>query len=273
MRISLAPARVTLTASLTVAVLALVGCAGSISTPAGPLSSDGGATDLRGEWRFDGGTLDGDPVVLDDFPVTMVFDNGSARVRTGCFSYDQPMTPDLDVVLASARTQAQPQASCMALGESADAAIKSLENVTAASRNGDLLSLTGDDLALEFTLVPAVDADDVVGVWQLQGALFGDAMLSPLGEGPEIEFASDGTVTGSTGCAEFSGTYEVVSGMNQVGDLEYVEGMCVAEETQTMIDTNIREVLDNGFLVHLDDGTLSLVSSTTDTSLKYSPRV
>ena len=269
MRISLLPARVTLLASLTVTALALGGCAGAITTPAGP-AADGDSVDLRGEWRFDGGTLDGEAVALPDFDVTMVFDNGSARVRTGCFSYDQPMTPDLDVVTASYRSQ--PQASCMALGEQADAAIASLENVTSARRNGDLLSLTGDDLALEFTLVPAASVDDVVGVWALETVMLGDAGLSPLGAGPEIEFAADGTVTGSTGCADFSGEYEVVSGQNQVTGLEYVEGMCTAEETQTMIDTNIREVLDNGFLIHAGDGQLTLVSSTTDTSLNYAPK-
>ena len=254
-----------------VAVRALSGCAGTASG-----APDNGVAqttpDIRGEWRFDGGTKDGKDIALDDFPVTMVFSNGSARVRTGCFSFDQPMTSDLDVITAS--YVSPPVASCMALSPDADAAIKSLGGVTGATRNDDLLTLTGDDdLSLEFTLVPAAAQEDVTGVWALGTVMLGDAGLTPLGAGPEIEFSADGTVSGSTGCADFTGTTELVSGLNVVSDLEYVEQMCTAEETQTMIDTNIREVLDNGFLVHASEGSLSLVSSTTDSTLVYSPKV
>ena len=256
--------------ALTVAVLALAGCAANPgATPGNGAPSAG--TDIRGEWTFDGGTQNGKPITIDDFPVTMVFSDGNARVRTGCFSFDQPMTADLDVVTAS--YVSPPQASCMALSPDAQGAISALGGVSDAERNGDLLTLLGDELALEFHLVPAATSADVVGDWTLGSVMLGDAGLAPQGEGPSLRFSADGTVTGSTGCAEFSGTYDLVSGLNVVGDLDYVEGMCTAEEVQTMIDTNIREVLDHGFLVHTNDGSLSLVSSTSDTTLIYSPRV
>jgi len=254
---------------LVVAAIALTGCAGA--PVAGVDYGNGTAgTDIRGEWRFDGGTQASEALAIDDLAVTMVFSNGTARVRTGCMAFDQPMTPDLDVVTAS--YVSPPQASCMALSPDAQAAISSLSGVTGAERNGDLLTLLGDDLELEFTLVPAATSDDVVGEWALGSVMLGDAALAPAAEGPELVFAADGTVTGSTGCAEFSGKYDLVSGLNVVSELDYVEGMCTAEEVQTMIDTNIREILDHGFLVHAEDGSLSLVSSTTDTTLHYSPK-
>jgi len=253
-----------------VALLALSGCAGTVADGSDDETAQGGA-DIRGEWRFDGGTNAGSDIAVGDFPVTMVFSNGNARVRTGCFSFDQPMTSDLDVVTAS--YVSPPQASCVALDADVDAAIKSLDKVTGADRNDDLLTLTGDDLELEFTLVPAAAADDVTGSWALGSVRMSDTAISPLGEGPAIEFTADGAVSGSTGCADFTGTTELVSGLNVVTDLEYVEGMCTAEETQTMIDSTIREVLDNGFLVHAGDGVLSLVSSKSDSTLVYSPKV
>lgn len=254
---------------IAVSALALTGCAGNPGQGNGT-GSDASSTDIRGEWRFDGGTQGSEPLAVDDFPVTMVFSDGSARVRTGCFSFDQPMTADLDVVTAS--YVSPPRASCMALSADAQAAIDSLGGVTSAERNGDLLTLIGDELQLEFTLVPAAEADAVVGEWALSTVMLGDAGLTPRGEGPTLVFGEDGTLSGSTGCAEFTGTYEVVSGLNVVENFDYVEGMCTAEEVQTMIDTNIREVLDHGFLLHAGDGIVSLVSSTSDTTLIYSPK-
>lgn len=261
--------RMSLLAATAIAALALTGCASLADTDPETNQASGASVDIRGEWKFDGGTADGAAIKLSDFPVTMEFTNGSARVRTGCFSYDQPMTPDLDVLTASLRTD-DVRASCMALSPDEDAAVASIKNVTGAERDGDSLTLSGDDLELEFTLVPAVPDDQVVGTWMLTGVLLGDAVLPPVGVGPSITFSQDGTVEGSTGCADFSGTYDIVSGRNTIGDLEYVEGVCTAEETQTMIDNNIREVLDNGFLVHAGEGSIYLVSSTTDSTLNYS---
>jgi heat shock protein HslJ len=254
---------------IAVSALALTGCAENPGSGTGT-GTDAASTDIRGEWRFDGGTQGSESIAIDDFPVTMVFSNGSARVRTGCFSFDQPMTADLAVVTAS--YVSPPQASCMALSADAQSAIDSLGGVTSAERNGDLLNLVGDDLSLEFTLVPAAEPDAVVGEWSLGTVMLGDAGLTPQGDGPALVFGEDGTISGSTGCAEFTGTYEIVSGLNVVENLDYVEGMCTAEEVQTMVDTNIREVLDHGFLVHAGDGIVSLVSSTSDTTLIYSPK-
>lgn len=255
---------------LAVAAVTLTGCAGAPGTATHAPGDV--ATDIRGEWRFDGGTQGSESIAIDDLPVTMVFSNGSARVRTGCFSFDQPMTADLAVVTAS--YVSPPQASCMALSADAQSAIDSLGGVTSAERNGDLLTLVGDDLSLEFTLVPAAETEAVVGEWALDTVMLGDAGLTPPGTaGPALVFGDDGKISGSTGCAEFTGNYEIVSGLNVVENLDYVEGMCTAEEVQTMVDTNIREVLDHGFLVHAGDGMVSLVSSTSDTTLIYSAKV
>ena len=250
-----------------VALLALSGCAGTVADGSDDETAQGGA-DIRGEWRFDGGTNAGSDIAVGDFPVTMVFSNGNARVRTGCFSFDQPMTADLDVVTASFRSD-DVRASCMGLEPDVEAAIKSIGDLSTAERDGDSLTLLGDELEFSFTLVPAATSDQVVGTWALTGVLLGDAVLPPMGAGPEITFGDDGTVSGSTGCADFSGSYALVSGKNVIEDLEYVDGVCTAEETQTMIDTNVREVLDNGFLIHPGEGSLNLVSSTTDSTLIY----
>ena len=257
--------RLSVLAATAIAALALTGCAGMAGTTG---TTDEGPVDIRGEWKLDSATKDGTEVIAPSYGMTMEFSNGSARVRTGCFSFDQPMTADLDVVTASFRSN-DVRASCMGLEPDVEAAINSIGDLSTAERDGDSLTLVGDDLEFSFTLVPAATSDQVVGTWSLTGVLLGDAVLPPLGAGPQITFTDDGTVSGSTGCADFTGSYALVSGKNVIDDLKYVEGVCTAEETQTMIDTNVREVLDNGFLIHPGEGSLNLVSSTTDSTLIY----
>jgi hypothetical protein len=94
-------------AALTLAALTLGGCAASPSVP-----TISGAVDVRGEWML---VVDeeaqADPFY---FPVTLEFTNGNARVRTGCYEFDQPMTGDLEVVTVLAT---QPLADCQGVSE------------------------------------------------------------------------------------------------------------------------------------------------------------
>lgn len=253
-------------AAAIIAVSALAACAGP--TPGADSGGDPpspGLVDIRGEWTLTGGTNDGVEIALSDFPVTMEFIGDNARVRTGCFSFDQPLAKGLDVQTIGVPTQSQ--AMCLGLTEEETAAIESIADVDYAEREGDVLTLVGDELELYFELVPAATRDDVVGTWSLDGIMWGDT-ATLVEDGPAITFAADGTVTGSTGCVEFSGTYDLVSGTNRIGELVLPEAACTDEGA--MIQADVRAVLEDGFLVRAGAGTLSLLASAAETTLNYS---
>lgn len=253
--------RILATAAL--AVLALAGCAANPGSSPGGYGPQPGSVDVRGEWQLTGGTLDRDEIALSDFPLTAEFTNGSARIRTGCYSFDQPMTSDLEFETISF---SQPTASCVALTEDETMALEALDTVSSAERDGTSLTLFGDDLELQLTLVQPVALHDIVGAWDLQQITFGDTAMM-LESNPTLTVAEDGKVTGSTGCATFTGSLDIVSGTNRLGDLSLTPEAC----TDTMSAADIQSTIEGGFLVHYSDGNLMLISSTAETTLVYSP--
>jgi hypothetical protein len=254
----------------TIATLALAGCAGNPG--AGDTGTGTGSVDIRGEWTLvSGSDADGD-FELADFPVTMVFTDGSARVRTGCYSFDSPMTGDIDVQTAAFITTevSSPQASCMGLPPDLDTATTSLDEVTDVARDGDSLVLGGDELELSFELVEPVASADLNGSWTLESIRMSDTAQGFDSVAPVIEF-QDGQLTGRLGCDLVSGTLEPVSGNNVVEDLAIEPS---GDVCTLMLDEGaeaIATLLAQEFLVHRDGDTLDLVSSTEDSTLVFMP--
>jgi hypothetical protein len=255
----------------TIATLALAGCAGN---PAAGGSGDTGTVDIRGEWTLLSGSDADGTFELPDFPVTMVFTDGSARVRTGCYSFDSPMTGDIDVQTAAFVTTevSSPQASCMGLTPDLDTATTSLDEVTDVARDGDSLVLSGDALELSFELVPAVASADLNGSWTLDSIRMSDTAQGFDSATPVLEF-EDGRLTGRLGCDLVTGTLQPVSGNNTIEDLviEPSGDVCTL-----MLDPGaeaIKALLAENFLVHRDGDTLDLVSSTEDSTLVFMPSV
>jgi hypothetical protein len=254
----------------TIATLALAGCAGN---PAAGGSGDTGTVDIRGEWTLLSGSDADGTFELPDFPVTMVFTDGSARVRTGCYSFDSPMTGDIDVQTAAFVTTevSSPQASCMGLTPDLDTATTSLDEVTDVARDGDSLVLSGDALELSFELVPAVASADLDGSWTLDSIRMSDTAQA-FDTGPTITI-QDGKVSALLGCDNLTGTITPVSGNNVVDDL-VVEP--AADVCALMLDNaaeQVKTVLSEDFLIHRDGDTLDLVSSTDDSTLVFMPSV
>ena len=237
-------------------ILALAGCAQSPA--AGP--ADSGTVDLRGEWTLtDAATADG-TIEVPEFPFTVVFTEGSARIRTGCVSYDVPMEQELDVQTAA--YVSRPQASCLAMNPELDAATQQLGDVTAAARDGEKLVLTGPDLELDFALVPAVASADLEGSWTLTSILMSDVAMG-VENGPTFDYA-DGAVSGRLHCDEYTGTLDPVSGNNTIADLsiEPSGDMCTMELRPEVEE--VTALLEAGFLVHRSGESLELLSTTED---------
>lgn len=250
-----------------IAALALLVLAGCAATPGEgepvPLPQPIENADLRGEWTLVG-VIQGDiDLSFSDIPVTMEFTNGNARVRTGCFSFDQPMASDLDFVTTG---YSQPTASCLGFSDEQTQAIESLAGVVKAKRDGDVLRLMSQTSVLRFELVPAVPKDALLGTYQLSLVTYGDVGATPQGS-PTITFAADGKVTGTTVCNQFEGELgDPVSGTNTMTVLTMTQVGC-----EDNVEADITAVLQGGFLIHVSDGSVSLVSSTSETTLVYDP--
>jgi len=246
-----------------IAVLTLAGCAGAT----GPGAT--GTVDIRGEWTLTAGSDADGALELSDFPLTMVFTDGTARIRTGCYAYDSPMTTDIDVQTAS--YVSPPQASCMALTPDEDRVTTSLDQVTDVARDGDSLVLSGDELELSFALVDAVASADLNGSWTLDSIRQSDTLQS-FEAAPTIVL-QDGTLTARVGCDNVSGTLEPVSGNNVVEDLSIEPSGDVCTLQIDEAAEALTTLLAEKFLVHREGDSLELVSSTADSTLVFSPSV
>jgi heat shock protein HslJ len=94
-----------------------------------------------------------------------------------------------------------------------------LSRVDTARRDADRLRLTGPATDLDFTLLqPTPDADPVGTHWRLESLIAGDAVSSVFGDATLL-LAEDGTVSGSTGCRSFGGSYTLEGNELVIADL------------------------------------------------------
>lgn len=69
------------------------------------------------------------------------------------------------------------------------------------------------------SLPPVPDAELRNTVWVLESLISGDAVSSAAEERATLEFFSDGSVLGDTGCRGFGGSYEIAGAEIVIGDL------------------------------------------------------
>ncbi|MCU0312726.1 MAG: META domain-containing protein [Solirubrobacteraceae bacterium] len=82
-------------------------------------------------------------------------------------------------------------------------------------------------------LVYAGSAPGVEGAWEARSVLFDDAIRGVLGEAAlTAEFAAGGTVTGSTGCNTFSGTFEAEGTKIRIDPGAVTERACTDPEAR-----------------------------------------
>lgn len=247
-------------------VLALPGCAVGSSSPVGTPAPQADA-DLDGLWTLEKATISGTEVPFDGDNPQMVFTDGNAHIF-GCFDVDQAMPDGLEIVTASASTT--PLASCAAMGESVESAFESMNHVTGGTRDGDNLTLVGENTTLEFSLVAPPASEDIVGEWTLTSVMHGDNGTGFDDKSLTLALTADGEISGTTGCGSFSGTYESSSGLVVVDDLEYSSGLCVSLSGSGEFEQDFHDVLDRGFVMSVSDSGLILRSAQVTATLHYS---
>lgn len=237
-------------AVVTAALLLLAACG-----DASPGTATDDTSSLDGDWMLTAASVDGDDLDLSAGEVTLSVQGDRWGGRSACNQYSTTVTADGDSVTVgpTAGTEMACVGGAMDLESSYLAA---LQRVTGAQRDGDMLTLSGDGVDLEFAPVPEVPQADLVGTsWQLTTLLSGDTASSVTGE-PTLLLAEDGTVTGSTGCRAFRGAWKQHGDDLVIGPLATPKIGC-PPDLQAQ-DSEVLKVLDGAVRVTQDGGQLTL---------------
>lgn len=235
-------------ALLSVIGLALVACLGSDFSDS-----------VKGTWRMTSGVVDGKDIpVLDDHPITIGFkDDGVVTGTAACNSYSGTFQLSGSGIrfdgLAMTEMACSPEHVMRAESMYADA-ITRVDKATLD--NGLILSSEGVELVFE-ALEPAPDAELTNTVWVLDAMIQDDAVATPaLDTRASLEFFTDGSMLGDTGCRPFAGRYTVAGAEVLLTEMTADGHQCEPELSEQ--DSHFLAVLGDRFTFRIEGDRLSL---------------
>lgn len=247
--------RATPTAVLVTLVLVLAGCgdAAGSSTAAvsSPLLREGG-------WELVEGSYDDRPVPMPaGARATLAADGEQLGGTAFCNSYGAEYELDGDRVriAVTAVTEMACEPAVMEAERVYLSALGAVHGPVELDGEGNLV-LTGEQAELRFRPLPEVEERELVGTrWVLESVVSGDVAASPAGEPAHLELLADGTLRGSTGCRELSGTWEVAGDEVVFPDFSAEGPECPPELRDQ--DDHVVTVLGDGFQVSVEGDTLT----------------
>ena len=243
-------------ALLSVIGLALVACLGSDFSDS-----------VNGNWRMTSGVVDGEDIrVLDDHPITISFEEDGVTGTAACNSYSGTYRLTGSGIsfdgLAMTEMACFPEHVMRAESLYADA-ITRVDTVTLD--DGLILSTEGVELVFE-ALEPAPNADLTNTIWVLDGMTRDGAVSTPaLDTRATLEFFTDGSMLGDTGCRPFAGRY-TISGA-EVIVIEMTADGHQCEPDLADQDSHFLAVLGDEFEFRIEGDRLSLTGRDGDIGL------
>lgn len=220
-------------------------------------SSSGAGPELKGTWLLEQGTHDGRTVpIIEGSPITMTIDGSEIGGSAACNMYGGTIERDGAGIRISALTTTEMACEEPIMASEA-AYVAALADVTTVARSEDRLALSGQEVELEFSLLPPVPAAELIGTtWTLDSLIAGDTVSSVTGEQATLQLRDDGTLSGSTGCRSFGGTYEMTGDEVRVTDLAADTRACPDELAGQ--DDHVLAVIGDGFTVRINGNRLTL---------------
>jgi heat shock protein HslJ len=213
--------------------------------------------DATGDWRLVSGTNAGvDVPIVAGSDITMTVAGSEISGRSACNQYGG------QVIVENGQVTFGPlfmtEMACPEPVMASEAAYHAaLAEVRAATRDGDRLTLSGDGVELVYERIAPVPAAEIVDTdWILDSLITADAVSSVMGVPAALHLASDGTVTGSTGCRSFSGRYTLANG--EVAFTEFAMGQPECTTDLAAQDEHVVAVLGDGFRAEVDGQHLTL---------------
>jgi len=189
----------------------LCGCGGADQSVAGT-AGDIDAGDVVGStWTLRTGSGPAGPVPLvDGWPITVLFENQNFGGTAACNGYGGSYS--IDGRSLSLRDLGSEDMGCPRdVLASQQAFFAAVEDVNEISIVDNELILSGGATQLRFTRAAAFPVDGVIGKrWLLREIRANEVVLEAKGEPALLMMSPDGSVTGSTGCRGFTGTYIIV---------------------------------------------------------------
>jgi heat shock protein HslJ len=225
------------------------------------------ADSVEGPWQMTSGTVDGEAIpVLETHPITITFEEDQMSGTAACNGYGGTYELSGSTItfsgLAMTGMGCSPEESMQAEAMFTDA----ITRVDTVAVDGDL-TLSGDGVAMTFeALEPVRDADLTNTVWVLESLVDGDSVSSVAGERATLEFFTDGSTLGGTGCRTFTGRYVIVGAEVEMPELAAHGPDCPADLSDQ--DSQVFTVLGDGFRVSVDGRTLT-VSDPEGVGLTY----
>jgi heat shock protein HslJ len=222
---------------------------------------------IEGSWQLTSGTVDGTEIpLLDTHPITINFQGDMVNGTASCNSYGGGY--ELSGSSITFQPLAMTEMACSP-PETMEAEMmygQALSQVTTVLLNDGLI-LRGPGIELVFeALEPVSDADLTNTVWVLDGLVSGDAVSSVLGERATLEFFTDGSALGGTGCRTFAGQYTINGAEVLMTELAADGHECPPDLADQ--DAHVLAVLGDGFRAEVAGNTLTL-SSQGDEGLVY----
>lgn len=233
--------------------LALAACGADGAPP----STSEPIADPAGSWRLTTGSLDGVPVpAVADVPITLTIEGAEVGGNSACNSYGGRLR-----VEAGRLEIGEIGMTAMACADDVMAAeaayTQALSRVDGLRRDGEELVLVGPDVELRFEPLPEPPTAEVVDTtWVLESAFVGDVAAAPAGDPATLELDSDGTLTGSTGCRSFTGTW-IEQGEQIVATSLAMDGVDCHAGVQSQ-DGHVVSVVGDGFVPSLEGDLLTL---------------
>ncbi|MFQ5967982.1 MAG: META domain-containing protein [Acidimicrobiia bacterium] len=219
------------------------------------------AQTLEGAWVLTAASVDRTTLRLDDrWRVTMTIAGAEISGRAACNSYGGAVS--IDNGMFSVGEIAQTEMACEpVVMEIESSFMQGLLRVTAATRSGDIASLTGEGVEYTFSLLPPVPTAELIGTrWSLDTIIRGDTASSTAAtaDPATLLLNDDETFIGSTGCREISGEYVVLGDTVQFTSFS-ADGECRTEVRSQ--DSQVVTVLGDGFRVEIDGDRLTVTAS------------
>jgi heat shock protein HslJ len=241
-----------------VLLLLAAACGDDAETTAAPNdTADEHAGDLEGTtWLLTADAPLG--VALEAVGVSATFADGRLSGRSGCNNYSTTYQLEGDSITIGQDIATTLMSCPPAVTAVETAFLARLPRAAGFTIEGDILTMTDDqgEIILKFQAMNGAEA--IQGQWTVVSYNAGDAVTSVVGGVTlSADFAAD-TVSGSTGCNNFHGPYEVDGSDITIGPLASTRAACPTDELRIQ-ETNYLGALELARSFVVVDGRLDLL--------------
>jgi len=214
------------------------------------------ADSVEGSWQLTSGIVDSEEIPLvASHPITINFEGDEISGTASCNGYGGSY--ELSGSTISFGNLAMTEMACFPDETMTAEAMygQALMMVDTVSLD-EVLTLSGGGAELVFEALPAVpDAELTNTVWVLDGLISGDAVSSVAPERATLEFFTDGSVLGDTGCRPFSGQYIITGAEVTMTELAADGHECEPQLADQ--DNHVISALEGTFRVEIEESRLT----------------